>query len=112
MRAENMPPSPFAMISKTSPFPVIHNVNLGRFEMQVDCYLAFASYTREGDRVIFDHTFVPDALRGRGVAGTLIRAALDEARHQRWRIVPRCSFVAGFIGRNPEFADLAGQQGS
>ena len=98
------------MISKTSPFPVINNVNHQRFEAEVDGQLAFASYIRESDRVIFDHTFVPDLLCGKGVAATLVRAALDEARQQRWRIVPRCSFVAGFIERNPEFSDLVDQR--
>jgi predicted GNAT family acetyltransferase len=96
-----------AMIFKTSLLPVLHNVNLQRFESKGDDEsLAFLSYTHEGDRVIFDHTFVPDSLRGKGVAATLARAALDEARQRRWKIVARCPFVAGFIERSPEFADL------
>jgi len=87
--------------------PVTHNVKLRRFESQVgDTPLAFLSYIHEGERVILDHTFVPDELRGRGVAAVLVRAALDEARQQRWKIVPRCSYVAGFIKRHPEFASL------
>jgi predicted GNAT family acetyltransferase len=94
------------MISKTSPLPVSHNVTLQRFEVQADGVVAILSYRHEGTRVVLEHTYVPDELRGRGVATTLVRAALDEARQQRWKIVPRCSFVAGFIERNPEFANL------
>ena len=89
---------------------VTHNVNLQRFEAQADGVLAFLGYTHEGDRVILNHTYVPDGLRGRGVATTLVRAALDESRKRRWRIVPRCSFVAGIIERNPEFANLVDRQ--
>lgn len=87
--------------------PVTHDVNVRRFEVRAgDGPSSFLSYTFEGDRVVFDHTFVPDELRGRGIAANLVRAALNEARQRRWRIVPRCSYVAAFIKRHPEFADL------
>ena len=89
----------------------MHNVKLQRFESQAgDAPLAFLSYTHEAEHVILDHTFVPEELRGQGMAATLVRAALDEARQRRWKIVPRCSYVAGFIERNPEFADLVERQ--
>ena len=95
----------------SSPLPVVHNVSLRRFEDQTsDESSAFLSYTFEGDCVVFDHTFVPDVLRGRGIAAKLARAALEEARQQQWKVVPRCSYVAAFIKRNPEFADLADQE--
>jgi predicted GNAT family acetyltransferase len=89
----------------------MHNVKLQRFESQAgDAPLAFVSYTQEGEHVILDHTFVPDELRGHGIAATLVRAALNEARQRRWKTVPRCSYVVGFIERNPEFADLVERQ--
>lgn len=95
----------------SSPLPVVHNVSLRRFEDQTgDGPSAFLSYTFEGDCVVFDHTFVPETLRGRGIAAKLARAALEEARQRRWRIVPRCSYVAAFIKRNPEFADLVDRE--
>jgi predicted GNAT family acetyltransferase len=85
----------------------MHNVKLQRFESQAgDAPLAFVSYTHEGEHVILDHTFVPDELRGHGMAATLVRTALDEARKRHWKIVPRCPYVATFIKRNPDFADL------
>ncbi|MEO6848090.1 MAG: phosphoenolpyruvate--protein phosphotransferase [Chthoniobacterales bacterium] len=91
----------------TSSLSATHNVQLQRFELGAgNASAAFLSYTHEGERVIFDHTYVPDELRGRGLATDLVRTALNEARQRRWRIVPRCSYVAGFIKRNPEFADL------
>ena len=91
----------------TAPLPVMHNVKLQRFESQAgDAPLAFVSYTHEGEHVILDHTFVPDELRGHGMAATLVRTALDEARKRHWKIVPRCPYVATFIKRNPDFADL------
>ena len=94
------------MTSGNPSLPVTHDTALQRFEAHADGFVAFLSYTREGAVVVMDHTYVPDAFRGRGVGATLVRAALDEARRQNWTIVPRCSFVAAFIGRNPEFAEL------
>jgi predicted GNAT family acetyltransferase len=94
------------MSSKPAPLPVTHDISRQRFEAQADGVVAFLSYRHEAARVLLEHTYVPDELRGRGVAGALVRAALEEARQQGWRIVPRCSFVADFIQRNPEFADL------
>ena len=98
-------------IMTPAPLHVTHNVSLQRFEVQAgDEQIALLSYVHEGDRVIFDHTFVPDGLRGRGLAATLVRAALDEARQQCWKIVPRCSYVARFIQSHREFDDLVDRQ--
>jgi predicted GNAT family acetyltransferase len=98
---------PTAMIPKTDPLPVTHNVGLRRFEVQAGgAPPAFLSYAHDGVRVVLEHTFVPEAMRGRGVAAVLVRAALDEARQRQWMIVPRCSYVARFIERHLEFADL------
>jgi predicted GNAT family acetyltransferase len=94
------------MIPKPPPIPVNPNADLQRFEVLADGLLAFLSYAYEDNAVVMDHTYVPDEFRGRGVGATLVRAALDEARRRNWRIVPRCSFVAAFIGRNPEYAEL------
>ena len=106
----SLAPSPSVDVSPSSgtvPSRITHNVQLQRFESRAgDSPLAFLSHTREGDRVVLDHTFVPEELRGRGTAAALARAALNEARQQGWRIIPRCSYVATFIRRNPEFAGL------
>jgi predicted GNAT family acetyltransferase len=85
---------------------VVRNSDLRRFEMRVGSDVAYLSYTEESGRVSFDHTHVPEGLRGKGVAATLVRGALEAARQHHWKIVPRCSYVAGFLERNPEFADL------
>ena len=57
-------------------------------------------------KVIADHTYVPDALRGQGLAEALLEALLDDARSQGFTIVPLCRFVAGQARRHPEWADL------
>lgn len=58
------------------------------------------------ERVIADHTYVPDALRGQGLADALLAALLDDARAQGFTIVPLCPFVAAQARRHPEWAAL------
>lgn len=65
------------------------------------------TFTRRGAGVISaDHTGVPDALGGRGIARALLDFMLEDARATGFRIVPLCSFVRGQYARHPEWADL------
>ena len=78
-----------------------------RFEIRDgDRVLGLAAYQRRGDTYVFHHTEVdPDAGQS-GLGGTLVRAALDEVRSRGGSVVPSCSFVAGWIERHPDYADL------
>ena len=68
--------------------------------------LGHADYERRGDTVVFTHTEVdPDAGQS-GLGSTLVRSALDDVRSQGGSVVPRCSFVRGWIERHQEYADL------
>jgi predicted GNAT family acetyltransferase len=84
-----------------------------RFEMdnpddasRADGDLAVASYERDGDVVTFTHTFVPEALRGRGIASKLIGASLAAVREQGLKVVPQCPTVVGYMKSHPETQDL------
>ncbi|MDF3057071.1 MAG: hypothetical protein K0R17_1286 [Rariglobus sp.] len=88
------------------PVTIRHDIAASRFVAEIDGHLAHADYLLEGDRMIFTHTYVPPALRGRGLAEQLVRAALAEARQRNWLVVPACSYVAVFIERHPGFRDL------
>ncbi|WP_414660088.1 GNAT family N-acetyltransferase [Horticoccus sp. 23ND18S-11] len=87
---------------------VRHNRAEGRFEVEVDGLLSVADYTLSDGRMTFTHTFVPDALRGRGLAEKLVRAGLAHAQAERLTVVPACSYVATFIQRHAEFQALLG----
>ena len=58
------------------------------------------------EKVIADHTYVPDSLRGQGLAEALLAALLDDARAQGFTIIPLCPFVASQARRHPEWASL------
>ncbi|RDE04839.1 GNAT family N-acetyltransferase [Sphingomonas aracearum] len=85
---------------------VIDNRAEQQFTLEVSGETAVAAYQREGDVIVFTHTVVPPAIEGHGVGSKLIRGALDAARDQGLRVVPQCPFVAAYIQRHPEYADL------
>ncbi|OCC24057.1 acetyltransferase [Croceicoccus estronivorus] len=55
---------------------------------------------------LVDHTIVPPAIGGRGIAARLVDAIVADAREQGFRIIPQCSYVAAQFRRHPEWADL------
>jgi predicted GNAT family acetyltransferase len=86
--------------------PVADDRTLRCFEVRIDEDGATLNYTGGTGPVSIDHTHVLDALRGKGLAAIFVQAALEEARRAQWGVVLRCTVAAGFIARNPEFADL------
>jgi len=94
------------MSSENSKIAVVHLPERLQFEAKLGNDTAVLTYTMHGDELRLDHTFVPDAFRGRGVAAELVRAAIAEARQRNWKLRPLCSYVVTFFERHPEFADV------
>jgi predicted GNAT family acetyltransferase len=86
--------------------PVVHNTATKRFEISIDGKVAFSKYLLAGEMIIIEHTEVPVELEGKGVAGRIVRTALDYARAQKPKVMPLCPFTAGFIHKHPEYQDL------
>ena len=59
-----------------------------------------------GQRRVFTHTEIDPQFEGQGLASTLVEAALDDVRASGRRAVPVCPFVAAYVKRHPEVADL------
>jgi predicted GNAT family acetyltransferase len=68
--------------------------------------VGFAAYRTTPGRTILTHTEVDDADRRRGIGSALARGALEDLRARGERVIPQCPFIADFIKRNPDFADL------
>ena len=85
---------------------VSHDPARGRFEIRTDAGTAVLAYDRRGDVLEMMHTEVPPASEGQGYGATLAEAALDFARRDGARVIPSCPFVAAFIERHPDYADL------
>ena len=90
------------------PAGVSDNTSLNRFEMLVDGHIAFVTYKREAGQITLLHAEVPAALAGAGVGSKLVQQTLLAVRPEGRKVIPRCSFVAAYIKRHPEFADLVG----
>ncbi len=84
------------------------NRDLSRFELDVEGGVAFANYRLTPHAFIITHTETPRILRGRGIGSRLVEGALQIARRDGRKVIPGCSFVADYLGRHPEFADVAG----
>ncbi|HAQ34454.1 MAG: N-acetyltransferase [Maricaulis sp.] len=80
----------------------------GRFVIDLeDGAEAELTYSRAGtDRWIADHTGVPRAYEGRGIASQLTRALVAEARTSGVKIVPLCPYIAAWFRKHPGESDL------
>ena len=81
----------------------------GAFSVQRDGVRAGElTYTREGEAIVAQHTFVDPAFRGGTVARDMLAALVSLARTEHRKIVPRCEYVRGAFERHPgEYADVA-----
>lgn len=85
---------------------VRNNTEAGRFEVDLDGTVAFAEYRVLQSGILFPHTEVPTAHEGRGVGSALVEAAMAYARQNGLKVMPVCTFFAGYIVRHPEHHDL------
>ncbi len=85
---------------------VSHNSANSRYELIEDGHVAYAAYKRDGDVWDFNHTVVPKALGGRGIGTRLVEAALADVRAQGGKVKPSCSFVAGYLEKHPDAAEV------
>jgi predicted GNAT family acetyltransferase len=56
--------------------------------------------------MVITHTIVPAAIGGRGIAGDLVRAALEHAKAQGLKVEPRCSYADAWMRKHPQFEAL------
>ncbi|MBI9073390.1 MAG: N-acetyltransferase [Melioribacteraceae bacterium] len=82
---------------------VLHDKENNRFVYSVDNIEAQLKYHDLGNNTLeYYSTFVPNELRGQGIAGKLVKFAADYAKENGIKVVPTCSFVVKFYERNPE----------
>lgn len=95
---------------------ISHDRHTHRFEARVDGALCELDYTLDKGALgegaaktavmTITHTGVPAEVGGRGIAGALVQAAMDEARAQGWKVIPACSYAAAWLQRHPGYAEL------
>ena len=82
------------------------NVAAHRFEKIVDRHAAVATYSLAGNVITFEHTVVPEALRGRGIARELVEFALASVRERGLKVVPQCEVFEAYMRKHAVTQDL------
>ncbi len=95
-------------MSASDQVTITHSPSRERYVLSVgDVDAGYLDYVAEIEQLVVTHTVVYDRFAGQGLAGRLVKHVLDDARSKHLRVVPVCSYVAAYIERNPEYADLA-----
>jgi hypothetical protein len=82
------------------------NAAAQRYEMDIAGKSAFITYRRSPGVVTLLHAEVPQELSAQGIGSRLAREALELARAEGFKVVPRCPFIADFVKKHAEFQDL------
>jgi predicted GNAT family acetyltransferase len=78
-----------------------------RYEARIGGDLAgYCEYNLLSEAIMFTHTEVLEAFEGKGVGSALARHVLDEARSDGKHVIPVCQFIAGYIRKHRDYADL------
>ncbi|MET0448361.1 MAG: GNAT family N-acetyltransferase [Aeromicrobium sp.] len=86
---------------------VTHNADEQRYEIHVDGILAgYTEAKEDGEVVVFPHTLVFDQFEGQGLGSELVTGALDDIRVRGKKIIPQCPYVARFVEKHSDYADL------
>ena len=89
---------------------VTNNTQANQFEFTVDGKTAVLQYKLRPGRIAFLHTEVPKEMEGHGIGGRLAQTGLEYAAAQGLKVAPLCPFVASYIKRHREFANLAAEE--
>lgn len=95
-----------------TPVQVKDNTDSRSYDAVVDGQIAGTIvYGHTGStRIVFTHTVVEPAFRGRGVGTALVRGALDDVRTKGLTLTNFCDFVGRYIDAHPEYRDLLDPQ--
>ena len=86
---------------------IADNADRKRYEIRSDGRLAgFLRYRPAPELIELTHTEILDDFEGHGLGSRLIVFALDDARARGLAVIPTCPFVADYISRHPDYADV------
>lgn len=96
----------------TDDVTVTDNPEESQYEVRVGGELAGkAVYRSEGGVIAFVHTEVDDAFAGQGLAGTLVRSALDDvAARGTQQVRAICPYVRSWIEKHPDYQPLLAEE--
>jgi uncharacterized protein len=97
-----------AMVEGVTDQPEVTDDQAGsRFVVTVEGREATLQYRQRGNRLVLRHTGVPPELEGRGIGGSLVRAAVGRVVRDKLTLVPLCPFARDWLERHPDAASGA-----
>jgi uncharacterized protein len=88
---------------------VADNPAENRYEAWLDDRLVGVSeYDMAGERIVFVHTEVDEAVEGKGIGSRLAQGALDDVRRRGLTLVAECPFISAWLKRHRDYQDLLG----
>jgi predicted GNAT family acetyltransferase len=66
----------------------------------------FVTYQLTGDVIAYTHTETEPGYEGKGVASTLARAVMDDARDRGRTVVPICPFIHSWLDKHLEYEPI------
>ena len=86
----------------------IHDKENKRFYTINDDMESELTYTIDEEAKVldFNHTYVPNELRGRGIAKELVEEGIRYAKEIGYKIIPSCPYVLSFAKRYKEYKDF------
>lgn len=85
---------------------VIHEKENERFVIYLDGNEVYVEYTLEDKEINLYHTYTHPALRGKGLAAHVVRAAFEFAKENSLKVIPTCSYTQAFISKNEEYKEF------
>ena len=71
-----------------------------RFEAHVEGHTAFVEYVIRDGSLVVVHTFVPKPLKGRGIAGDLVKEAYSYADKEGLGCKATCSYALAWLEKH------------
>lgn len=94
-------------MAETDEITVVRNDGRHRYEALLNgAVVGHVWYRLRPGQVVLVHTEIEPEYEGRGVGAVLARETLDDIRARGEKVVPQCPFIAGYIQRHPDYADL------
>ncbi|MEM6376926.1 MAG: GNAT family N-acetyltransferase [Bacteroidota bacterium] len=85
---------------------VTNNTRMKQFEVRMDDHKAELVYRLRKKTLFLMHTYVPEELRGKGIATALATTALEYAKGKGYKIAVLCPFVGAYVKKQPEWYAL------
>lgn len=86
---------------------ITHDKDDQRFYADIEGEEAELTYTFPEDNTMdFDHTFVPQKARGKGIADHLVKTGLDYAKSNSYKAIASCPVVDAYVKRHPEYKSI------